>query len=80
MLQSARQFQSSATDKRLIVAENANFRVAVDTGACLFNLLLVYQHAACQNKRLRALARGREPALQQQFVEPRSHAAQTSTR
>src|ERR1019366_3532405 len=63
------------TDKRLVVAKNADGRVLFDVRPCLLNLLLVDQHSAGKDERLAALPRGREPALQEQFVEPRFHRA-----
>ena len=48
---------------------------ALDIRARLFDLLLVHQDPSGKNERLRALSRRRQPAFQQQFVEPRSHAA-----
>ncbi len=75
MLQRARQLEPSTTHKRLLVAQDAELGVCFDVGSGLFDLLLIHQHPTCQNERLRALPRGREPALQQQFVEARSHAA-----
>ncbi len=75
MLQRARQFQPATTDKWQIVAEDSDLRVTLDTRAGLLHLLLVHQNSPGKNERLRALPRRRQPALHQQFVEPRLHAA-----
>ena len=75
VLQRPRQFQSAATDKRLVVAKDADGGVFFDVRTCLLNLLLVDQHSAGKDERLAALPRGREPALEEQFVEPRFHRA-----
>ena len=75
VFQRPRQFQSATTDKRLVVTEDADGGILFDGRTRLLNLLLVDQYSASQDDRLGALPRGREPALEEQFVETRFHRA-----
>ena len=52
-----------------MVASSSTFAPAFST------FCVAYQHSASKNERLAALPRRREPALEEQFVEPRFHRA-----
>ena len=75
VLQSSGQLQASPAHKGLVVAQQANRSVVVDTCSTFVDLLLVHQHTACEDERLRPLPRRRQTAQQNQLVEPHLHAA-----
>ena len=69
VLQSALQFQSTATDIFQVFGEQTNRAACGDLHAGLLNLLFVDQDLAGKDERLRAFARGGQTALNQNFVE-----------
>lgn len=68
-----RQLQPAAANIRHFVAEEAEDDIALNAGAGFFQLLLVHQHSAREDERLRALTRGHQAAFHQQLVEAQLH-------
>jgi len=58
MLKRLFQFESAAAHVLVILAQQADFGVYGDCGACLFDLLAVYQHPSGEDECLRARPRG----------------------
>src|SRR5690348_275349 len=79
-MQGMQQLEPTTADEWVIFPENTNGRIIFDVRSHLVLLLLVNQDATGKNQRLRALARGRQPTFDQQFIKPQLHRARLACR
>ena len=75
MLQRLLHLQPAAADVAQIAAKHAQLCIRCNEGAGFVHLLLIHQHTASQDECLGALARGSQPLLNQQLVQPQLHRA-----
>src|SRR5580704_6189522 len=73
MIERALQLQSAAADVLEIFAKQADRHAIGNLSASLFGFLIVHQHRAGENHRLRAFTRRRQTTVHQQFVESDFH-------